>query len=96
MTIAEFKKNLPVLLGEVARGASIVVQKGRSRENAAILAPYSSAQPPPRQLGLLSKRGKPVFKNWNMSDDDFLKPFTGFPARPATSMPRQPQAKCWI
>jgi antitoxin (DNA-binding transcriptional repressor) of toxin-antitoxin stability system len=72
VTIAEFKKNLPGLLGEVAKGTSIVVQKGRSRENVAILAPYSSAQLPPRQLGLLAKRGKPVFKNWNMSDDDFL------------------------
>lgn len=74
VTIAGFKRNLPVLLGEVAKGASIVVQKGRSRENVAILAPYSSAQAPPRQLGLLSKRGKPVFKNWNMNDDWSGKP----------------------
>ena len=28
VTIAEFKRNLPALLGEVAGGASIVVQKG--------------------------------------------------------------------
>ncbi|MCX6879119.1 MAG: hypothetical protein NTW21_35735 [Verrucomicrobia bacterium] len=72
VTIAEFKRNLPVLLGEVAKGSSIVVQKGRSRENVAILAPYSSAQGNSRQLGSLAKRGKPVFKNWNMNEDDFL------------------------
>lgn len=72
VTIAEFKRNLPVLLGEVAKGSSIIVQKGRSRENVAILAPYSSARGNSRQLGLLAKRGKPVFKNWNMSEDDFL------------------------
>ncbi|MEI8037106.1 MAG: hypothetical protein WCJ14_01835 [Verrucomicrobiota bacterium] len=72
VTIAEFKRNLPVLLGEVAKGSSIIVQKGRSRENVAILAPFSTAQRSPRQLGLLSKRGKPVFKNWSMNEDDFL------------------------
>jgi len=72
VTIAEFKRNLPVLLGEVAKGASIVVQKGRSRENVAILAPFSSAQGSARKLGLLAKRGKLVFKNWQMSEDDFL------------------------
>ena len=72
MTIAEFKRNLPVLLGEVAKGSSIIVQKGRIRENVAILVPFSSAHGIPRQLGLLSKRGKPVFKNWSMSEEDFL------------------------
>lgn len=72
VTIAEFKRNLPVLLGEVAKGSSIIVQKGRSRENVAILAPFSAAQGSPRQLGLFSKRGKPVFKNWSMNEDDFL------------------------
>lgn len=72
VTIAEFKRNLPVLLGEVAKGSSIVVQKGRRRENVAILTPYSSTRLPPRQLGLLSKRGKPVFKDWKMSEEEFL------------------------
>lgn len=72
VTIAEFKRNLPALLGEVAKGASIVVQKGRNRENVAILAPFSTTPGEPRQLGLLAGRGKPVFKNWEMSDDDFL------------------------
>jgi len=72
VTIAEFKRNLPVLLAEVAKGATIVLQKGRNRENVAILAPFSSAERSPRQLGLLAGRGKPEFKNWNMSDEDFL------------------------
>ena len=72
VTIAEFKRDLPILLGEVAKGASIVVQKGRRRENVAILAPFSSAQENARQLGLLAQRGKPVFKDWTMSEEDFL------------------------
>ncbi len=72
VTIGEFKRDLPKLLGEVAKGASIIVQKGRSRENVAILGPFSSVQGKPRELGLLAKRGKPVFKNWKMSEDDFL------------------------
>ncbi len=72
MTIADFKRNLPALLGEVAKGASIVVQKGRNRENVAILVPYASVRKTPRQLGLLARRGKPVFKNWSMSEEDFL------------------------
>lgn len=72
VTIAEFKRNLPGLLGEVAQGASIIVQKGRSRENVAILAPFTSAPKPPRPLGLLASRGKPVFKDWAITEDDFL------------------------
>jgi hypothetical protein len=72
VTIAEFKRNLPALLGEVAGGASIVVQKGRARENVAILGPFRSAPGPARLLGPLAQRGKPVFKNWQTSDDDFL------------------------
>lgn len=72
VTIAELKRNLPALLGEVAKGASIIVQKGRSRENVAILAPFSSSPGESRPLGLLAERGKPVFKNWDMNEDDFL------------------------
>lgn len=72
VTIAEFKRNLPALLGEVACGASIVVQKGRARENVAILGPFRNAQGSSRRLGLLAKRGKPVFKDWKMTEDDFL------------------------
>ncbi|HSP44323.1 MAG TPA: hypothetical protein VLO11_15720 [Luteolibacter sp.] len=72
VTIAEFKRNLPSLLGEVAKGASIVVQKGRGRENVAILAPFKASQVTPRPLGLLAARGKPVFKDWEMSEEEFL------------------------
>ncbi|MCU0750147.1 MAG: hypothetical protein MUF13_11440 [Akkermansiaceae bacterium] len=70
--IAEFKQHLPELLGEVAKGESVVLQKGRKRENVAILAPFSEPPSPARRLGLFSKRGKPVFKDWSMSEDDFL------------------------
>ena len=72
VTIAEFKRCLPALLGEVAKGASIVVQKGRCRENVAILAPFLSGQGQARHLGILAKRGKLVFKDWDMNEDDFL------------------------
>ena len=72
VTIAEFKRDLPVLLKEVAKGESIVLQKGHSRENVAVLVPYSSVQVRPRELGLLATRGKPVFKDWSMSEEDFL------------------------
>jgi antitoxin (DNA-binding transcriptional repressor) of toxin-antitoxin stability system len=72
VTIAEFKRNLPALLGEVACGASIVVQKGRARENVAILGPFLNAPAPARRLGLLAKRGKPRFKDWKLTEDEFL------------------------
>jgi hypothetical protein len=72
VTIAEFKRSLPELLEEVAKGASIVVQKGRRRENVAILGPFWSDPGAARQLGLLAKRGKPVFRNWDMTEEDFL------------------------
>ena len=72
VTIAEFKRDLPALLEEVAMGESIVVQRGRRRENVAILAPFKSPQATRRPLGLLSARGKPAFKDWTMDEDEFL------------------------
>ena len=72
VTIAEFKRNLPTLLGEVAKGDSIIVQKGRSRENVAILTPFTKPSQKPRKLGILSKRGKPTFRKWEITDDEFL------------------------
>lgn len=72
VTIAEFKRHLPALLGQVARGESVILQKGRKRENVAILTPFKEESGKARELGLLAKRGKPVFKDWPMNEDDFL------------------------
>jgi len=72
VTIAEFKRDLPALLAEVAKGESILLQKGRNRENVAILAPFKPKSGITRQLGLFAKRGKLVFMNWDMKEDDFL------------------------
>ena len=72
VTIAEFKRHLPALLGEVANGESIILQRGRKRENVALLTPFKAEPAKARPLGLLAKRGKPVFKDWSISEDDFL------------------------
>ena len=72
VTIAEFKRDLPSLLAAVAKGESILLQKGRSRENVAILTPFKPLPGKARPLGLLAKRGKPVFKSWEMTEDEFL------------------------
>ena len=72
VTIAEFKRDLPTLLGEVAKGASIVVQRGRRRENVAILVPFLDPPASPRSLGLLAERGTPEFTDWEISEDEFL------------------------
>jgi antitoxin (DNA-binding transcriptional repressor) of toxin-antitoxin stability system len=72
MTIAEFKRQLPALLGEVAKGESIILQKGRKRENVAMLTPFKAEPAKARELGLFAKRGKPVFKDWSISEEDFL------------------------
>lgn len=72
MTIAEFKRHLPALLGEIANGESIILQKGRKRENVAMLTPYKAEPAKARELGLLAKRGKLVFKDWTISEGDFL------------------------
>ena len=72
VTIAEFKRDLPSLLGQVAKGESVILQKGRRRENVAILTPFKEVPGKTRELGLLAKRGKPVFKDWSMNEDDFL------------------------
>lgn len=72
VTIAEFKNRLPELLEEVAKGERIVLQKGRRRTNVAILAPFDGQSLPSRKLGLLSSRGKPTFKDWEITEEDFL------------------------
>lgn len=71
VTIAEFKRSLPTLLDEVARGRSIVVQRGRRRQNVAILGPFKESAVSPRPLGLLAKRGKPVFRDWEIDESEF-------------------------
>jgi antitoxin (DNA-binding transcriptional repressor) of toxin-antitoxin stability system len=75
VTIAEFKRHLPSLLGQVANGESVILQKGRRRENVAILTPFREPPAKARELGLLAKRGKPVFKDWAMNEDEFLAYF---------------------
>jgi len=72
VTIADFKRNLPILLREVAKGDTIILQKGRSRENVAILAPIDTLPTKPRTLGILANRGKPIFKNWEVTEEEFL------------------------
>jgi len=72
VTIAEFKRSLPDLLDQVAKGERIVVQRGRKRENVAILGPFKDLQTTPRALGLLSKRGKPVFKDWEINESEWV------------------------
>ena len=72
VTIAEFKRSLPDLLGEVAKGDTIILQKGRSRQSVAILAPIQTLPAKPRTLGILAGRGKPVFKNWEITEAEFL------------------------
>ena len=73
VTIAEFKRDLSTLLEAVAKGDTIVLQKGRRRENVAVLAPVSSLTSKPRKLGILSKRGKPVFRDWSLNEETFLE-----------------------
>ena len=72
VTIAEFKRHLPSLLGEVANGGSIIIQKGRKRKNVAMLTPFKAEPARARKLGLLAKRGKLVFNQWSISEADFL------------------------
>ena len=72
VTLAEFKRHLPSLLGEVANGESIIIQKGRKRENVAMLTPFKAEPAKARELGILAKRGKPVLKDWVISEEDFL------------------------
>lgn len=72
MTIGEFKRRLPELLDEVARGGRIVLQRGRKRENVAILGPFTEDVFRPRKLGILAGRGKPTFRNWDVTEEDFL------------------------
>jgi antitoxin (DNA-binding transcriptional repressor) of toxin-antitoxin stability system len=74
VTITQFKRDLAILLGEVAKGESVILQNGRSRENVAILAPFTPVSGRTRRLGPLARRGKPVFKNWQITEEDFLYP----------------------
>jgi len=60
VTITELKRDLPLLLGQIAKGASILIQKGRRRENVAILAPFH--QPSPRRLGSVCRTRQTDFQ----------------------------------
>lgn len=41
----------------------------------AILTPFREPPAKSRELGLLAKRGKPVFKDWPINEDEFLAYF---------------------
>lgn len=73
-TIGEFKAKLSDILDRVSRGESVILQKGRSKKSVAILSPFQPSNQKSRKLGPLSSRGKPVFKNWEMSEEEFLSP----------------------
>lgn len=73
VTIGEFKRRLPELLKAVEQGEKILLQRGRRRESVAMLTPC----PPPenkRPLGLLAERGEPKFRDWEITEEDFLHP----------------------
>ncbi len=72
-TVGEFKQKLPEILEQVSKGKSVILQKGRRRENVAILTPYSEKKSAPRKLGVFAKRGIPKFKDWELAPDDFLE-----------------------
>ncbi|MEX1114706.1 MAG: hypothetical protein WEB53_05620 [Akkermansiaceae bacterium] len=38
----------------------------------ALLNPFKAESAKARELGLLAGRGKPVFKDWAISEEDFL------------------------
>lgn len=72
VTIAEFKRQLHTLLAAVAKGDTILLQKGRNHEDVAILAPVPRDKKRPRKLGILSSRGKLAIKKLVMTEDEFL------------------------
>ena len=74
VTIAEFKRHLPSLLDEVAKGDSILLQRGHRRENVALLSPCPDEPGSARRLGILSSRGKPVFTDWAVTEEEFMSP----------------------
>ncbi|MCF6311965.1 MAG: hypothetical protein L3J39_05900 [Verrucomicrobiales bacterium] len=71
-TIGEFKQKLPEILQQVAKGESVVLEKGRRNEKLAIFSPYIENQTEPRKLGIFAQRGKVQFKQWEMDADEFL------------------------
>lgn len=71
ITVAEFERDLPAILRKVAGGESIVLQN-KSRENLVVIAPTNNTPAATRKLGVFSDRGKVVFKNWEMTEEDFF------------------------
>lgn len=59
---------------DVANSESIILQKGLKRENFAIITLFKAepGRAKARELILCAKRGKPVFKDWATSEEDFL------------------------
>ena len=71
-SIGEFKDKLPKILESVAQGNSVILQKGRKRENIAVLKPFVPSSGTNRKLGPLSRRGTLKFKSWELDDDTLL------------------------
>ncbi len=71
-TIGEFKQQLPEILQQIAKGHSVILEKGRRHEKVAFLSPYQEVQNEPRKLAVFSARGKAKLKDWEMDSDEFF------------------------
>jgi antitoxin (DNA-binding transcriptional repressor) of toxin-antitoxin stability system len=72
VTIGDFKQNLPELLKDIAAGEVVLLQKGRSRKNVAVVSAWNPSAMASRKLGLLANRGEPEFMDWEMTEEDLI------------------------
>ena len=71
LKIGELKANFSEVLELVRKGEKIIISYGKKGEKVGIIIPYEEYKKE-RKLGILKDRGKLEFKDFKMTDEEFL------------------------
>lgn len=72
LSVAEVKARFSEVLAAVQRGATVRITYGRNRRVVALLSPPPSARRR-RRLGMMSNKIRVRFRDFPLSDEEFLR-----------------------
>jgi prevent-host-death family protein len=72
LKIGELKAHFSEVLEMIRKGEKIIISYGKKGEKVGVIIPYKEYKKQ-RKLGILKNKGKILFKNFEMTDEEFLE-----------------------
>jgi len=72
LKIGELKAHFSEVLNLIRKGEKIVISYGKKEEKVGIIIPYKEYRKN-RKIGILRNKGKITLKDFNITDEEFLK-----------------------